>query len=57
LFEAVISNGTEKGPVRFRLAPPPDQNPQIATPSSQAAQAKKPQIPTITPPPSTQKKN
>jgi hypothetical protein len=57
LFEAVISNGTEKGPVRFRLAPPPGQNPQTGTPNPQTAQTKKPQIPTFTPPPSAQKKN
>jgi hypothetical protein len=55
LFEAVISNGSEKGPVRFRLAPP-DQNPQIGNATPRAAQPKKPQIQTITPP-FAQKKN
>ena len=33
LFEAVISNGSEKGPVRFRLAPP-ERSPQIGTTES-----------------------
>jgi len=55
LFEAVISNGSEKGPVRFRLTPP-DQNPEIGTTSPPATQIKKPQIGTIIPP-SAQKKN
>ena len=54
LFEAVISNGSEKGPVRFRLAPP-DQKPQIGTASPRAAQPKKP-TETFTPP-FAQKKN
>ena len=47
LFEAVISNGSEKGPVKFSLSPP-NPNPQIGiTPS--AAQTKNPQIGTISP--------
>jgi hypothetical protein len=49
LFEAVISNGTEKGPVRFRLAPP-DQKPQIEIAIPRAAQTNKP-IGNINPPP------
>jgi hypothetical protein len=48
LFEAVISNGTEKGPVRFRLAS--DQNPQVGTASPRATPTNKP-IGTINPPP------
>jgi hypothetical protein len=55
LFEAVISNGSEEGPVRFRLTST-DRNPQIGTPSSPATQTKKPQIGPISPPP-TQRKN
>jgi hypothetical protein len=55
LFEAVISNGSEKGPVRFRLAQP-DQNPQIGTASPPATQTKKPQIQTMSPP-AAQRKN
>ena len=53
LFEAVISNGSEKGPVRFRLASP-DRSPQIGTTGPQATQAMKPQ--TMSPSPG-QKKN
>jgi hypothetical protein len=49
LFEAVISNGSEKGSVRFRLASP-DQNPQVGTASPRPAQTNKP-IGTIIPPP------
>ena len=49
LFEAVISNGSEKGPVRFRLKPP-DQNPQIGTTGPPTAPTKKPQIQTMSPP-------
>ena len=49
LFEVVISNGTEKGPVRFRLASP-DQNPQVGTASPRATPTNRP-IGTITPPP------
>jgi len=41
LFEAVISNGNEKGPVKFRLIPP-NPNPQLGPPSSPAAQTKSP---------------
>jgi hypothetical protein len=41
LFEAVISNGIEKGPVRFRLTPP-DQKPQIGSTSPRASPTKKP---------------
>ena len=55
LFEAVISNGSENGPVRFRLTSP-DQNPQIGTTTPPAAQTKKPQIQTMSPP-APQKKN
>jgi hypothetical protein len=55
LFEAVISNGSEKGPVRFRLTPP-DQKPQIGTTSPRPTPTKKPEIGTIIPP-SAQKKN
>ena len=50
LFEAVISNGSEKGPVKFRLtsarSEPADRNHEPS-----AAQTKKPQIGTISPPP------
>ena len=55
LFEAVISNGSEKGPVRFRLTPP-DVTPQIGTTGPPAAQTKKPPIQTMSPP-APQKKN
>jgi hypothetical protein len=55
LFEAVISNGSEKGPVRFRLTSP-DLNPQIGTTGPPAAQTKKPQIQMMSPP-APQKKN
>jgi len=48
LFEAVISNGNEKGPVKFRLTPP-NPNPQLGPASSPAAQTKNPQIETISP--------
>ena len=55
LFEAVISNGSEKGPVKFRLIPP-NPNPQIGTTSPPAAQTKNPQIETVSPR-APQKKN
>jgi hypothetical protein len=55
LFEAVISNGSEEGPVRFRLTSP-DRSPQTGTPSIPATPAKKPQIGPISPP-AAQKKN
>jgi hypothetical protein len=55
LFEAVISNGSEKGPVRFRLTQP-ELNPQIGTTAPPPAQIKKPQIQTMSPP-VPQKKN
>jgi len=55
LFEAVISNGSEQGPVKFRLLPQ-NANPQIGPASSPAAQTKNPQTQTITPP-AAQKKN
>jgi hypothetical protein len=42
LFEAVISNGNEKGPVKFRLTPQ-NANPQVGPASSPAAQTKNPQ--------------
>jgi hypothetical protein len=48
LFEAVISNGSEKGPVRFRVTSP--DRPQIGTTSPPASQTKKPQIPAMSPP-------
>jgi len=48
LFEAVISNGNEKGPVKFRLTPP-NPNPQLGPASSPAAQTKNPQIENISP--------
>jgi hypothetical protein len=54
LFEAVISNGSEEGPVRFRLTPS-DRSPQIGTPSPPATQTKKPQIGTISPSPGLRK--
>jgi hypothetical protein len=50
LFEAVISNGSEKGPVRFRLASP-DRSPQNGTPIPPATPTKKPQLPTMSPTP------
>jgi hypothetical protein len=49
LFEAVISNGSEKGPVRFRITPP-DQKPQIGTTSLPPTPIQKPQIGTTSPP-------
>ena len=49
LFEAVISNGSEKGPVRFRVTPP-DRSPQIGTTSLPAPLMPKPQIGTTSPP-------
>jgi hypothetical protein len=54
LFEAVISNGSEKGPVKFSLSSP-NPNPQIGI-TPPAAQTKNPQIETIRPP-ATPKKN
>jgi hypothetical protein len=48
LFEAVISNGSEKGPVKFRLIAP-NPNPQIGTTSPPAAQTKNPPIETVIP--------
>jgi hypothetical protein len=48
LFEAVISNGNEKGPVRFRLTPP-ELKPQIRTASPTPAQTRNPPIWTISP--------
>jgi hypothetical protein len=55
LFEAVISNGSEKGPVKFRLTPP-NPNPQLGPASSPPAQTKNPQIENINPR-APQKKN
>ncbi len=58
LFEVVISNGTEKGPV---IAIPCansatlDRSPQTGTTSPAAAQTKKPQIGTMSPPPGQSK--
>jgi hypothetical protein len=54
LFEAVISNGSEKGPVRFRLASP-DRSPQNATTIPPATQTRKPQIATMSPTPAPKK--
>jgi hypothetical protein len=48
LFEAVISNGTEKGPVKFRVIPP-NPNPQIGTTSPPAAPTKNSPIETVIP--------
>ena len=48
LFEAVISNGSEKGPVRFRMIPP-NPNPQTGTTIPPAAQTKNPPIETVIP--------
>ena len=55
LFEAVISNGSEKGPVRFRLAAP-ERSPQIGSTSPPMIPTPKPQIGTMSPTPG-QKKN
>jgi len=55
LFEAVIANGSEKGPVRFRLTLP-NPNPKNGTTSPPGAQTKNPQTETISPP-AAQKKN
>src|SRR6516165_5138880 len=55
LFEAVISDGSEQGAVKFRLTPP-HLNPQIGTTSTPAAQTKSPPIQTVSPP-VPQKKN
>jgi len=44
----MISNGSEKGPVKFRLTPP-NLNPQIGT-TPPPVQTKNPQIETIRPP-------
>jgi hypothetical protein len=55
LFEAVISNGSEKGPVRFRLAAP-ERSPQIGTTSPPLISTQKPQIGPMSPMPG-QKKN
>jgi hypothetical protein len=49
LFEAVISNGNEKGPVRFRLTPP-DLKLQTRTASPTPVQTKNPQIWNVNPP-------
>jgi hypothetical protein len=55
LFEAVISDGSEQGAVKFRLTPP-HLSPQIQTTSTPAIQTKSPQIQTVSPP-VPQKKN
>ena len=55
LFEAVISDGSEQGAVKFRLTPP-KLTPQIQTTSTPAAQTKSPPIQTVSPP-VPQKKN
>lgn len=54
LFEAVISNGSEKGPVRFRLASP-DRSPQIGTTSTPPPQIQKPPTGIISPTPGVKK--
>ena len=54
MFEAVISNGSETGPVRFLLTAP-DRSPQTGTTSPAAAQTKKPQTGTMSPPPGQRK--
>jgi hypothetical protein len=54
LFEAVISNGSEKGPVRFRLASP-DRSPQNGNTNSPPIPTKKPQIAPMSPTPSARK--
>jgi hypothetical protein len=54
LFEAVISNGSEKGPVRFRLASP-DRSPPIGTTTPPPIQTKKPQIAPMSPTPGLRK--
>jgi hypothetical protein len=48
LFEAVISDGSEKGAVKFRMSLP-NPSPQPAASSSGAAQTKPPPIETATP--------
>jgi hypothetical protein len=55
LFEVVISNGTEKGPVKFHQIPP-NPNPPLGPASSPAAQTKNQPIVT-TSPRAPQKKN
>jgi hypothetical protein len=55
LFEAVISNGTERGPVKFRLTSP-NPRPQIGPTIPPAAQTKNPQNETMIPR-APQKKN
>ena len=54
LFEAVISNGSEKGPVRFRVASP-DRGQQNGTTIPPATEIKKPQIPPRSPTPAPKK--
>jgi len=54
LFEAVISNGSEKGPVRFRLTPS-DRSPQIGPTSPPVPQTRKPQIGIMSPTPGLKK--
>jgi len=54
LFEAVISNGSEKGPVRFRLAPS-DRNPQSGTPNPSATPVNRPPLGTPSPLPGQRK--
>ena len=49
LVEVVISNGDGLGAVKFRMSPPPNLNPQIATTNPPAAQTKSPQIETMSP--------
>jgi hypothetical protein len=54
LFEAIISNGIEEGPVRFRVTPS-DRNPQNGTSSPPAAQIKIPQTGIVSPTPPPKK--
>jgi hypothetical protein len=54
LFEAVISDGSEQRPLRFRLTTP-DRSPQIGTTNTPAPQTKKPPIGTTNPSPAPRK--
>jgi hypothetical protein len=54
LFEAVISNGSEKGPVRFRLIPP-ERGPQIGTIGPPVIPTQKPPIGIMSPSPGQRK--
>jgi hypothetical protein len=54
LFEAVISNGIEKGPVRFSLTLP-ERSPQIGNASPTPTQIKKPPVGIMSPLPGQRK--